>query len=112
MRQLGCWLSAKLHSPGTSSSENLVFDSDKMGRKDQIKTNIPTECLSFSFSNKAKNITICSTDSEMIPNLLRMKFFLLLLVFLCFYSPPSYSSEKYIILLARTRECVCIRVRE
>ena len=32
-RQLGCWPSAQLCFPGTTSSENLAFHGDKMGGK-------------------------------------------------------------------------------
>ena len=57
-RQLGCWPSAQLYFPSTSSSENLAFHGDKMGSKDhcriihcttaRIKARNPAERLSFT----------------------------------------------------------------
>ena len=76
MRLLGCWPSTWLYSPGTTSSENLAFHSDKMGGKDhcrvttgRLKPGIPRNvCLfiqlqlisviNIILSNNAFDITI------------------------------------------------------
>ena len=63
-RQLGCWPSAYLYFPSTSSSENLPCHDDKTGAKHhwriihctigRIKARNSAERLSFSFSKKTK----------------------------------------------------------
>ena len=81
----------------------------------QIKARNSTEGLSFSFSNKAKYHNLCwlENDSQSVEN--EGDF---VCVFFSFFS-PSYSSvpavhliTKVYITVVRTRERVCVCVRE
>ena len=128
-----CWPSAWLYFPGTSSSQNLAFQGDKMGGKDHcrvttgriknIKKNPWNVCPLVSVTRQ--NIAVVA-DSRMVPcSLLRMKLQVLLLVvvvvvvcflffvlpFVCFSSSllqcTSCALNYYSISLLSEREYVC-----
>ena len=114
--QVGCWSNAWPYFLSTSSSENLAFNGNKMGKKDhchvihcttgQIKARNSMEHMFFCFSNTTKH----RNPLRVILNPLRMK-----LLFLFGFS-PSYSIiltvhliTRVYITVVRTRECVCVR---